>query len=75
MQVSYEYRHKGIGKNLFELCIKKAKEVGIEKIYISAHSSEETQNFYLSVGCVDTEEIDKELFEKEPFDRDMKYII
>jgi len=72
---SVGYRHKGIGKKLFELCIKKAKEVGIEKIYISANSSKETQNFYLSVGCIDAEEIDKELFEKEPFDRHMEYKI
>jgi N-acetylglutamate synthase-like GNAT family acetyltransferase len=75
MQVSYEYRHKGIGKKLFELCIKKAKEMGIKKIYISANSSEETQNFYLSAGCVDAEEIKKELFEKEPYDRHMEYIL
>jgi N-acetylglutamate synthase-like GNAT family acetyltransferase len=75
MQVSYGYRHKGIGKKLFELCIKKSKEKGIEKIYISANSSEETQKFYLSVGCIDAEEIDKELFEKEPYDRHMEYII
>jgi N-acetylglutamate synthase-like GNAT family acetyltransferase len=75
MQVSYGYRHKGIGKKLFELCINKTKDMEIEKIYISANSSEETQKFYLSIGCKDAEEIDKELFEKEPFDRHMEYKI
>jgi len=75
MHISYEYRHKGIGKRLFELCKEKSKGLGIEKIYISASSAEETQKFYLSVGCVDAEEIDKELFEKEPFDRHMEYRI
>jgi N-acetylglutamate synthase-like GNAT family acetyltransferase len=75
MQVSYEYRHKGIGKKLFEMCIKKSKNMGIEKMYISANSSEETQKFYLGIGCKDVEEIDKELYEKEPFDRHMEYKI
>jgi len=75
MQVSFGYRHKGIGKKLFEMCIKKAMDIGIEKMYISANSSEETQKFYLSVGCADAEEIDRILFEKEPFDRHMEYKI
>jgi len=75
MQVSFGYRHKGIGKKLFELCTRKSKDIGIEKMYISANSSEETQKFYLSIGCKDAEEIDKELFEKEPFDRHMEYKI
>ena len=73
IHVSYGYRHKGIGKKLFEMCIKKSKSIGIEKMYISANSSEETQKFYLAIGCKDTEEIDKELYEKEPFDRHMEY--
>ena len=75
IHVSYGYRHKGIGKILFEMCIKKSKSIGIEKIYISANSSEETQKFYLGIGCKDAEEIDKELYEKEPFDRHMEYKI
>jgi len=73
IQVSYGYRHKGIGKKLFEMCIKKSKDIGISKMYISANSSEETQKFYLGIGCKDVEEIDKELYEKEPFDRHMEY--
>ena len=44
-------------------------------MYISANSSEETQKFYLGIGCKDAEEIDKELYEKEPFDRHMEYKI
>ena len=75
IQVSYGYRNKGIGKELFKLCIKKSKDIGIEKMYISANSSEETQGFYLGIGCKDAEEIDKELFEKEPYDRHMEYKI
>jgi ribosomal protein S18 acetylase RimI-like enzyme len=75
IQVSYGYRNIGIGKELFKLCINGAKKIGTEKIYISANSSEETQGFYLSIGCKDAEEIDNKLFEKEPFDRHMEYEI
>jgi N-acetylglutamate synthase-like GNAT family acetyltransferase len=75
IHVSLEYRHKGIGKKLFNLCIEKAKNNGIEKIYISANSSEETQNFYLGIGCKDAMEINKKAAEDEPYDRQMEYKI
>jgi predicted N-acetyltransferase YhbS len=75
MHVSDGYRNKGIGKKLFEICVKKAKETGIKKIYISANPSEDTVNFYFSVGCKDAMEINKELAEKEPYDRQMEYEI
>jgi N-acetylglutamate synthase-like GNAT family acetyltransferase len=75
MHVSFGYRNKGIGKKLFELCINKAKGIGVEKIYISANTSEETQKFYLSIGCIDAEEINKELADNEPYDRQMEYKI
>ncbi|MDR2746710.1 MAG: GNAT family N-acetyltransferase, partial [Treponema sp.] len=57
LQVSYGYRHGGIGKKLFEFCAQKTKDIGVEKIYISANTSEETQRFYLSIGCKDAAEI------------------
>jgi N-acetylglutamate synthase-like GNAT family acetyltransferase len=75
LHVSFGYRHKGIGRKLFELCIKKAEGIGIEKIYISANTSEETQEFYLSIGCKDAVEINKKQVEKEPYDRQMEYKI
>ena len=75
IHVSFGYRRKGIGKKLFELCIKKTKDIGIEKIYISANSAEETQNFYLGIGCIDALEINKKAAEDEPYDRQMEYII
>jgi ribosomal protein S18 acetylase RimI-like enzyme len=75
MHVSYDYRHKGIGKKLFELCVSKAKCMKIEKIYISANSSEETQRFYLGIGCKDAIEINQQLAENEPYDRQMEFII
>jgi ribosomal protein S18 acetylase RimI-like enzyme len=75
LHVSFEYRHQGIGKILFELCLEKTKNRGIEKIYISAANSEAAQIFYLGIGCKDAMEINKIASENEPFDRQMEYII
>jgi GNAT superfamily N-acetyltransferase len=75
LHISYEHRHKGIGKRLFELCIEKAKTLQIEKIYISANDSEDTQKFYLGIGCIDAIEINKNFVEEEPYDRQMEYTI
>ena len=75
MHVSLEYRFKGIGKKLFKLCVNKAKQVNMEKIYISANDSEETQKFYLGLGCVDAMEINEKLAELEPCDRQMEYVV
>jgi len=75
LHVSDEYRHKGIGKKLFKLCIEKAKKLNVKKIYISANDSEATQKFYLELGCKDALEVNKESVEREPLDRQMEYII
>ncbi|KQO14698.1 GNAT family N-acetyltransferase [Paenibacillus sp. Leaf72] len=75
IHVSYEHRSKGIGKKLFERCADKARAMGARKLYISAHSSEESQLFYTNVGCIDAVEIDKKLAEYEPYDRQMEYVL
>ena len=75
MHTSYEYRNKGIGKILFSLCVKKAKDIGAEKLYISAHSSEETQYFYTHIGCVDAEEISENIARHEPYSRQMEFVL
>jgi N-acetylglutamate synthase-like GNAT family acetyltransferase len=75
IHVSNGYRHKGIGKILFNFCINKAKEIGINKIYISTNTAEESQRFYLNIGCKDAMEINKKLAENEPYDRQMEYIV
>lgn len=68
IHVSHDFRHCGIGKRLFEKCCKKAKQAGAEKLYIAAHPSEETQQFYRSAGCILAEEINEEIYQKEPLD-------
>ena len=73
IQVSYEFRRHGLGRLLFNNSCEEAKILGAKKLYISANSSEETQAFYKFVGCCETAEINRELFEKEPFDVHMEY--
>jgi N-acetylglutamate synthase-like GNAT family acetyltransferase len=75
MHVSNNYRGNGIGKKLFELISKKAKEMGAKKLYISAHSSKETVAFYKSIGCKEAVEYNKKLVEKEPYDCQLEYIL
>ncbi len=75
MQVSTEYRNKGIGKQLFKLIADSARQLGAKKIYISAHSSEESQAFYRAVGSVDAVVINQVIARNEPFDCQMEYVL
>ncbi|MPM19941.1 hypothetical protein SDC9_66368 [bioreactor metagenome] len=75
IQVSSEYRGKGIGKNLFNLMVISARSLGAKKIYISAHSSEESQAFYKAIGCVEAEEIKQVVPANEPCDCQMEFVI
>lgn len=62
------FRSQGIGRELFRLSCGYGRERGIEKLYISAHSSEESQRFYKRQGCTEAEEINPELYALEPVD-------
>lgn len=73
LHVSYEKRNMGIGRSLFALSVETARKMGAEKLYISAHSSEETQRFYQSLGCVEAMELSEKLTADEPFDCQMEY--
>ncbi|MGN1409338.1 MAG: GNAT family N-acetyltransferase [Eubacteriales bacterium] len=68
LHVSAEYRGNGMGKKLFGLAKSWAKRQGAEKLYMSTHSAVESQAFYLSMGCVEAEEYNSRLVEKEPCD-------
>ena len=46
LYVSYGHRRKGIGRTLFAMACSHAKRMGARKLYISAHSAEETQAFF-----------------------------
>lgn len=73
--VSEPYRRRGIGKKLFELACKAAKEAGAKKLYISAHSSKETQAAYRKLGCIEATEINQVIAENEPYDIQMEFIL
>ncbi len=75
LHVSYGHRNRGIGKALFREACAVARRAGAGKLYISAHSAEETQGFYRAAGCRDAEEISEELYRAEPFDRHLEYVL
>jgi ribosomal protein S18 acetylase RimI-like enzyme len=67
-QISEEYRRQGIGRKLFSMVCEEALRLGAEKLYISSHSSKESQAAYRALGCTPAEEINASLVEEEPFD-------
>ena len=75
LHVSNEQRGGGIGKTLFKMSADRARAMGAEKLYISAHSSQETQAFYKSMGCFEAVEYIQKLSEKEPSDCQLEYLL
>ena len=73
LHVSEEYRRQGIGRKLFSLACEEARQLGADKLYISAHSSKESQAAYRALGCTPAEEINEELAAAEPYDVQMEY--
>lgn len=69
------YRRKGLGRALFLQCAAWAQAHGAQKLYISAHSAEESQAFYRSIGCIDALWISKAHVQKEPYDCQMEYAL
>lgn len=53
LHVSSDMRHRGVGAVLFLLSADFARNLGVKKLYISAHPAVETQAFYQAMGCVD----------------------
>ena len=72
-QISEEYRRQSIGRKLFSLACEEARRLGAEKLYISAHSSKESQAAYRALGCTPAEEVNEGLAAAEPFDVQMEY--
>ena len=68
IHVSEDMRGQGIGKVLFLAAKEWAKENGARKLYISAHSSVESQAFYKAMGCVEAEVCNRKHVEEEPCD-------
>ena len=71
--VSQNQRGNGIGKALFMLCAKQAKEYGAEKLFLCAGSAENTIAFYHKRGCVAAAEKNEKLYEEDPRDIQLEY--
>ncbi len=74
-QVSEPFRGIGVGRKLFEKAVEAAREYGAKKLYISAHSSKESQAAYQALGCVHAEEIISRIADEEPFDVQLEYVL
>ena len=72
-QISEEYRRQGIGRKLFSMACEEVRRLGAEKLYISSHSSKESQAAYRALGCTPAEEINARLVAEEPFDVQLEY--
>ena len=72
-QISEEYRRQGIGKKLFSMVCEEALRLGAERLYISIHSSKESQAAYRALGCTPAEEINESRVAEEPFDVQLEY--
>lgn len=68
IHVSADMRGRGIGRELFLLAKRFAKEKNAKKLYISSHSAVESQTFYKAMGCEEAKEYNMEHVEKEPYD-------
>ena len=75
LHVDRSYRGSGLGRRLFEKVVARARELGAEKLYVSATPAENTVNFYFHLGCRITRDIDRELFKMEPEDIHLEYDI
>lgn len=73
--ITLEKRNCGIGKQLFMMSAKTAKEWGADKIYICAGSAEDTIAFYRKIGCCDAVEIQQDLYESDPRDLQLEFAL
>ena len=73
LHVSEPWRGHGVGRELFGAVCAAARESGAEKLYISAHSSRESQAAYRALGCVLAQEPDAARMEAEPCDVQMEF--
>lgn len=71
--VSEPYRGQGLGRRLFGAICDAGRAAGADKLYISAHSSKESQAAYRALGCVHAAEVDPTRAANEPCDVQMEY--
>ncbi len=75
LYISADQRGKGYGRLLFQKAAETGRRFGAEKLYISAHSSVESQAFYKNLGCVEAKEYDAHHVKREPCDCQLEYAL
>lgn len=75
LHVTSGMRGRGIGTRMFRMMCDIARKKGAEKLYISAHSSVESQAFYHAVGCREASWYSAPHAEKEPCDCQMEFVL
>ncbi|CAM3917419.1 GNAT family N-acetyltransferase [Cohnella lubricantis] len=68
MYVSRSHRRQGIGSRIIEQLSEEARRRGASYLYISSTETRSAVSFYRSVGSRLADEVDEELFRKEPLD-------
>lgn len=68
MYVTKPYRRQGIGTRILKELSDEARNRGAKWLYISSTETRSAVSFYTSNGSVLTDQVDEELFEKEPLD-------
>lgn len=73
--ITREARGKGLGRKLFEAAAEGARQWGAEKLYICAGSAEETIAFYWALGCKAAVEVNRVLFDGDPRDLQLEFVL
>lgn len=72
MYVSRLYRRRGIASRILQDLTMEARQRGAKELYISSTETQSAVSFYKHAGSKLADEIDDELFNKEPLDIHMK---
>lgn len=75
MFISRDQRGKGLGKMLMMICVEEARAWQVDKLYICAGSAEDTIAFYFGIGCQEAKEINQALYESDPNDYQLEYVL
>lgn len=73
--ITREARGKGLGRKLFEAAAEGARQWGAEKLYICAGSAEETIAFYWALGCNTAVEVNRALYDADPRDLQLEFVL
>jgi GNAT superfamily N-acetyltransferase len=75
LYVSRAHRGRGVGTQLFEAAVARAREAGAKALYVSATPTQNTVDFYVNRGCVLAPEPDPRLLAAEPDDIHLLYLL